>query len=224
MENPAPTDHPIHSLLTARWSPRAFAAHPVSAEQLARLLEAARWAPSSYNEQPWAFLVATSDEKPAFSKMLDCLLEGNRAWASAAPVLVLTFAHKVFARNNKENAHAWHDVGQAIANLTFQATAEGLVVHQMAGILPDRIREIYSIPEDWSPVTGVAIGHPGEPGSLPEKLRERERAPRERKPLSEFVFRGEWGAPVARTFVGPVSQAGPTSPARNSSVDRSKSS
>lgn len=194
MEKPAPTDHPIHPLLTARWSPRAFAAHPVSAEQLARLFEAARWAPSSYNEQPWAFLVATADDKAPFTKMLECLVEGNRAWASSAPVLMLTFASKVFAKNNKENPHAWHDVGQAIAHLTFQATADGLVVHQMAGILPDHIRAVYSVPREWSPVTGVAIGHPGDSERLSDKLRERELAPRERKPLSQFVFQGGWGS------------------------------
>jgi nitroreductase len=193
MDKPAPTGHPIHPLLGARWSPRAFAAHPIPAEQLARLFEAARWAPSSFNEQPWAFLVATADDKPNFSKMVECLVEGNRAWASAAPVLMLTFANNVFAKNNKDNPHAWHDVGQAVANLTVQATSEGLAVHQMAGILSDHIRAVYSIPEIWTPVTGVAIGHPGDPESLPEKLRERERAPRERKPLSAFVFQGNWG-------------------------------
>jgi nitroreductase len=195
MDKPAPTDHPIHPLLSTRWSPRSFASHPVSADQLARLLEAARWAPSSFNEQPWAFLVATSDDQPSFTKMLTCLIEGNRAWATAAPVLMLTFAHKTFVKNGKDNPHAWHDVGQAIANLTVQATSEGLVVHQMAGILPDHIREIYSIPNNWSPVAGAAIGHPGDPNLLPEKLRERELAPRERKPVSAFVFQGGWGEP-----------------------------
>src|SRR4051812_20913230 len=125
MDKPANTDQPIHPLLKARWSPRAFAAHPVAPDQLARLLEAARWAPSSFNEQPWAFMLASTEDKVRFSKMLECLVEGNRAWASNAPLLMLTFASKAFARNGKPNAHAWHDVGQAVADLTVQATSEG---------------------------------------------------------------------------------------------------
>jgi len=195
LDNPAPTDVPIHPLLKNRWSPRAFAAHPVAADQLARLLEAARWAPSSFNEQPWTFLVATSAEPDVFARALSCLIEGNQNWAKAAPVLMLTFTHATFTRNGKPNSHAWHDVGQAIAHLTVQATAEGLVVHQMAGILPDKIRATYNVPAEWSPVTGVAIGHPGEPDQLPEPLRGRERAPRQRKSLDAFVFRDAWGTP-----------------------------
>jgi len=193
LEKYAPTDHPIHPLLAARWSPRAFAPNPIPEDQLSRLMEAARWAPSSSNEQPWAFIVATSENQPALAKMLECLVEGNRNWATNAPLLMLAFAHNKSARTGKENAHAWHDVGQAVANLTFQATSEGLVVHQMAGILPDHIREVYSIPADWSPVTAVAVGRPGDHNTLPEKLRARELAPRERKPQSDFVFHGEWG-------------------------------
>jgi len=195
MDKPAPTDVPIHPLLKARWSPRAFAPHPIPPEQFARLLEAARWAPSSFNEQPWAFLVAAADDKEAFAKMLACLIEGNQNWAKAASILMLTFASPTFARNGKPNPHSWHDVGQAIAHLTVQATSEGLAVHQMAGILPDKIRATYTIPDGWSPVTGVAIGHPGDPQSLPEPLRERELAPRVRKPVDAFVFHGAWGTP-----------------------------
>lgn len=159
-------------------------------------MEAARWAPSSMNEQPWAFIVASSSDQAAFAKMLECLVEGNRIWAANTPLLMLTFAHNKSARTGKDNTHAWHDVGQAVANLTFQATSEGLVVHQMAGILPDHIREAYSIPADWSPVTAIAVGHPGDHTALPEKLRERELAPRERRPQSGFVFHGEWGKPA----------------------------
>jgi nitroreductase len=195
MDRTAPTDHPIHPLLGARWSPRAFAPHPIAPDQLARLLEAARWAPSCYNEQPWAFFVAHADDKPAFAQMLDCLVEFNRSWASAAPLLILTVAHENFARNGKPNAHARHDVGLAIANLTTQATSEGLAVHQMAGILPDKIRTTYGVPDDWSPVTAVAVGYPGDPQDLSESLRERELTPRERKPFASFVFHDAWGAP-----------------------------
>lgn len=194
MNRPAPTAHPIHDLLSHRWSPRAFAARPVDAATLARLFEAARWAPSSYNEQPWAFVVAQSSDAAGFTKALEGLIEFNRDWVKHAPALIYSLARKSFARNGQPNPHAWHDVGLAVANLTVQASAEGLVVHQMAGILPDKVRELFNVPVEWEPVTGIAIGYVGDPDTLPEKLRERELAPRERKPQGEFVFGGAWGA------------------------------
>ena len=196
MHNPAPTDHPIHPLLRDRWSPRAFAGKPMPKDQLARLLEAARWAPSSYNEQPWAFLVATKDDPAEFQKLLGCLIEFNQGWAKAASVLIITVAHRTFEKNGKDNPHAGHDVGLAMANLTVQATSEGLVVHQMAGILPDEARKVYGIPAGWDALTGVAIGYPGDPASLPDMLREKETAPRSRKPSASFVFSVGWGKPV----------------------------
>jgi nitroreductase len=197
MDKPAPADHPIHDLIRRRWSPRAFAPRPVEPDKLLRLLEAARWAPSSYNEQPWAYLVASSAGPAAFAKMLDCLVEGNRAWAKAAPVLMVSVAHRTLTRNGNPNPHAWHDVGLASAMLTLQATADGLAVHQMAGILPDRVRETYGVPADWDPVAGLAVGYPGDPDSLPDPLRQRELAPRTRKPLAEFIFADAWGHPAA---------------------------
>lgn len=193
MDKPAPVDHPIHALLAARWSPRAFASRAVDPAQLQRLFEAARWAPSSYNEQPWAFVAAAADDAPGFARVLECLIEFNRSWASSAPVLLIALAHRVLSGSGKENPHAWHDVGAAVAHLTFQATSEGLAVHQMAGILPDRVRELFAIPPDWTPVSAIAIGYPGNPDLLPEKLRERELAPRIRKPQSQFVIRNRWG-------------------------------
>jgi nitroreductase len=198
MEKLAPNDYPIHDLLRRRWSPRAFADRPVEADKLRSLLEAARWAPSSFNEQPWAFLVATKDQPAEFAKVLSCLVEGNQAWAKLAPVLILGFAHLAFERNQQANRHAYHDVGQAAANLTFQATADGLAVHQMAGIQVDKIRSTFAVPEGWDPVAGIAIGYPGDPANLPEPLRQRELAERVRKPLGSFAFSGDWGkvAPV----------------------------
>ena len=193
MERPAANRHPIHDLLRLRWSPRAFDAKPVARKTLQSLLEAARWAPSSYNEQPWAFIVGTKDEPDAYSKVLECLIEFNQGWAKAAPVLMLTVAHQTFERNGQPNRHAFHDVGLAVAQLTVQASAEGLVVHQMAGILPDKAREVFGIPAGWEAATGVAIGYPGDPSSLPEPLREKELAERTRKPLESFVFSGSWG-------------------------------
>lgn len=192
MERPASNDHPIHDLLRRRWSPRAFDPRPIEKAKLLSLLEAARWAPSSYNEQPWAFLVATKEEPADYARVLECLIDFNRGWATAAPVVLLTVAHTAFDKNGSPNRHAFHDIGLAIAQLTVQATAEGLVVHQMAGILPDRARELFAIPKDWEALTGVAIGYPGDPSSLSETLRQREEAPRTRKPLESFVFSGTW--------------------------------
>lgn len=196
----AAPDHPIHELIARRWSPYAFADRPVSDEDLRSLFEAARWAASSYNEQPWSYIVATKSNAVEFERLLSCLVEGNQAWAQAAPVLALGCTSLVFARNGKPNAAALHDLGLASATLTLEATARGLLVHQMIGILPDRARELYRIPEGVQPLTGLAIGFATDPDALPEAYRERDRMPRTRKRLSEFVFGGVWGtaaSPVA---------------------------
>ncbi len=191
----AHTDYPIHDLLRQRWSPRAFADRLPDSATVLRLLEAARWAPSSFNDQPWAFLTARRDQPTEFALLLDTLIEFNRSWAQTAAVLAVTVARSAFAHNGQPNRHAWHDIGLAVSQLTLQATAEGLFVHQMAGILPDRARELLLIPPGWEPVSALAIGYPGDPNGLPEGLRQRELAPSIRKPLSEFVFTGTWGQP-----------------------------
>lgn len=189
----ASPDHPIHELLARRWSPYAFADRPVSEDDLRSLFEAARWAASSYNEQPWSYIVATKADPAGFERLLSCLVEGNRAWAEAAPVLALGCTSLHFARNGKPNAAAVHDLGLASAGLTLEATARGLSVHQMIGILPDKARELYRIPEGVQPLTGLAIGYVADPDTLPENYRGRDLAPRSRKRLAEFVFGGEWG-------------------------------
>src|SRR5262249_24197399 len=127
----ATPDHPIHEILARRWSPYAFADRPVSKADLLSLFEAARWAPSSYNEQPWSYIVATRDEPAEFERVLSCLVEGNQAWAKAAPVLAIGCTKLVFALNGKPNAAAVHDLGVAAGNLCAEATARGLYVHQM---------------------------------------------------------------------------------------------
>jgi nitroreductase len=190
----AAPDHPIHELLAKRWSPYAFADRPVSDADLRSVFEAARWAASSYNEQPWSYIVATKANPAAFERLLSCLVEGNQAWAQVAPVIALGCTRLHFTRNNKPNAAAVHDLGLASASLTLEATARGLVVHQMIGILPDHARVLYRIPEGVQPLTGLAIGYVADPTALPEKYRERDLAPRSRKALAEFVFGGEWGA------------------------------
>ena len=192
MNKPAPVDPPVHDFIRQRWSPRAFADRDLEPGALRSLLQAAQWAPSCFNEQPWAFIVATRDQPEAFAELLGCLVPGNQTWAKSAPLLMLTAAKLAFDHNGKPNRHALHDVGLAVAQLTLQATSLGLGVHQMAGIDRGKARETYGIPEGWDPVTAVAVGHFGDPRSLPEGLRERELGPRKRKPLADFVFAGGW--------------------------------
>jgi nitroreductase len=189
----ARTDHPIHELLAERWSPYAFADRPVSAADLRSLFEAARWAASSYNEQPWRYIVASKEEPAEFERLLSCLTEGNQVWAKAAPVLAIGCTGLKFALNGKPNAAAQHDLGLASAGLTLEAAARGLFVHQMIGIVPDRVRELYGVPDDFLPLTGLAIGYLGDVNDLPENLRPRDLSERKRKPLSEIVFDGKWG-------------------------------
>lgn len=154
----AKPDHSIHALLGERWSPYEYSGRSVSRADLACLFEAARWAPSSYNEQPWVYIVALADEPAEFERLLSCLVEPNQAWAKTAGALALGVTRLRFARNDKVNLAARHDLGLASANLSVEATARGLAVHQMIGILPDRARELYAIPEDAEAVTGLAIG------------------------------------------------------------------
>jgi nitroreductase len=192
-------DYPIHPLLAERRSLRAFSRKTVEPEILGSLLEAARWAPSCANEQPWSFLVAVKDDKPEFERLLGCLIEFNREWAQHAPVLILSVARMIFQSTGKPNRHAFHDVGQAIASFTVQATASGLVVHQMAGFDVEKARREFAIPHDHEPVAVTAIGYPGSPAELPDKLRQKELAPRQRKALADFVFECSFGQPGAWT-------------------------
>ncbi len=191
----ASTDYPIHELLAKRWSPYGFEDRPVAQVDLRSLFEAARWAASSYNEQPWSFLVATRENPEEFARLLSCLVEGNQGWAKGAPVLALGVVSLRFSRNNKENRAAVHDLGLAAGNLVGEATARGLCVHQMIGILPDKAREVYQIPEHSEAWTAMAIGYKADPVKMPDALKERDLAPRQRKPLSQFVFTGTWGQP-----------------------------
>jgi nitroreductase len=196
MSKHAQTDHPILGILAERWSPYAFSSRSVSREDLRSLFEAARWAPSSYNEQPWSYIVATREEPEEFERLLSCLIEGNQEWARVVPVLGLGVVTTVFKRNGKPNPAAEHDLGLAAGNLLAEATSRGLSVHQMIGILPDRARDLYGIPEGSRALTGIAIGYVGDASTAPEKLRERDLAPRTRKPLPEMVFTGRFRTPA----------------------------
>jgi len=198
-EKVAETQVPIHELIRRRWSPRAFSDLPVEPHKLVSLFEAARWAASCSNEQPWAFLVATKEDAKGYADMLGVLVEFNQSWASNAPVLILTLAHTQFEKDGRPNRHAMYDLGQAAAHLSLQATALGLATHQMAGFNADAARERFAVPAGWEPSSVIALGYPGHANSLPEKLKEREIAQRQRKPLDSFVFSGSWGhtAPIA---------------------------
>jgi nitroreductase len=191
----ASTDYPILPVLAERWSPYGFADRLVAEADLRSLFEAARWAASSYNEQPWGYLLATRENPPEFARLLSCLVEANQAWANAAPVLVLAVVSLRFARNNQDNRAAVHDLGLASANLVMEATSRHLSVHQMIGILPDKAREVYRIPEHFEAWTAMAIGYKADPARLSDALRERDLAPRQRRPLGKFVFTGQWGQP-----------------------------
>ncbi len=189
----ARTDHAIEPLLAGRFSPYGYDPRPLPAADLRSLFEAARWAPSAFNEQPWRYLVALRQDEDAFARLLSCLVDANRQWARHASALAISVAALTYARNGEPNGTALHDMGLAAANLTVEASARGLVVHQMGGILPDRVRELCAVPEGFQPLTGLAIGYAADPQTLPEALQQRDTAPRTRRPQAEFVFGGTWG-------------------------------
>jgi nitroreductase len=185
-------DYPIHPLLAQRWSPRSFADRVVEDSKLLSILEAARWSASAGNGQPWYFVVAARQDLEFYNKLASVLTAGNAEWAAAAPVLMLTVA-KMITSSGRPHRHAFHDVGLATQNLTLQATALGLYVHPMAGFSAENARLLYAIPEEYEPVTMLAIGYLGDPQALGEQRRQQELAPRTRKPLAEFVFGEMWG-------------------------------
>ena len=194
MSKEASPDYPIHELLAKRWSPYGFQNRPVAEADLRSLFEAARWSTSSFNEQPWRFIIATQANALDFEKMLSCLAEPNQVWAKAAPVIALGIAKLDFTHNGKPNRVAIYDLGAAACSLTLEATARGLMVHQMAGVLPDKARQLYQVPDGFEVMTGLAIGYIADPNDLADNLKQRDLKPRQRQPLSEFVFGGKWGA------------------------------
>jgi len=189
----AKPDHAILPVIAERWSPYAYDPRPVERAKLLCCLEAARWAPSSYNEQPWTFILAERTDAAAFAKALDCLVEPNQAWAKNAGVLLLTVVSRTFTKNGKPNAACEHDVGLAAGNMVLQATALGLQGHQMIGIVPAKVRANYKVPDGHDPLTAIALGYPAAvaAGST-DPLAQRDVAPRSRKPLAEIVV-SSWG-------------------------------
>jgi nitroreductase len=182
----------VHDLIRRRWSPRAFSSREISHDDLKILLDAARWAASSSNEQPWRFLVGRKSDEKAHSQMLNVLVPANQGWAKNAPVLILMAAKKTFSQNNATNRYAMHDTGAALAHLFLQATALGLHAHGMAGLDPDKARTAFGIPDDYEVAAAVALGYLGALEELPEGLQARELAARTRKPLSEIAFGSHW--------------------------------
>lgn len=191
-----PVEHPVLESIANRWSPYRFEPRAVEPEKLRQCFEAARWAASSFNEQPWSFIVARRQDEAEFERMAGCLMEANQTWAKQAGVLVLTATRSNFQKNGKPNRVALHDLGQAAAHLSLQATSLGLQVHQMAGVNLSKVRQEYGVPEGYEPQTAIAIGYPdtSEPADeTAQELHKRESGPRTRVELKEQVFSHRWG-------------------------------
>lgn len=182
----------LNPLIEKRRSTVSFSNKPIEGQKIHLLFEAARWAPSSYNEQPWRFIYGVKDDENSYQKLFDCLMEGNREWVKNAPMIVLSVAKKDFTLNGNPNFYARHDVGMATENLMIQAVQMGLMVHPMGGFDKNKAFTDLSIPEGFEPVAMIAVGYPGELNDLTEDLRKREQGKRVRKAQDEFVFRGQW--------------------------------
>jgi nitroreductase len=187
-------EHPILDVIRSRWSPAIYSPQPVEPEKLLSVLEAARWAPSSNNAQPWSFLVARKEEPEEFARMLSCLVPGNVAWAQHVPVLMISVAKLHFDKGNV-NRHALHDTGIATGFLMLQAAALGILAHGMAGFDAAKARELYGIPDSHEAVAAIGLGYPGGEQGAPEELRKRNKH-RPRRTLNQFVFAGRWGQPL----------------------------
>ena len=194
LKKPAQTSTEVHELIRERWSPRAFSSAPVPGTHLDLLFEAARWAPSSRNEQPWSFVVADRYADPeSHARIVSALVPSNQVWARNAPILLMAVARLHFAKDGAANRVALYDTGQAVAQLALQATSLGLAVHQMGGFDAEQARSLLAIPDGYEPVVAIAIGYPGQPGELNPDLLARELAPRRRRPTAEWVHQGRWG-------------------------------
>lgn len=191
----APQVEGVLPILLNRWSPRAFSSRPVEAAHLARLFEAARWAPSSYNEQPWRYIVGLKGT-PTYDKIAAALIGFNQAWASKAPVLILGLGKTTFSHNGTPDYYSLYDLGAATVLLALQAEVLGLATHQMGGFDQEVIRAEFAIPDEYAIGSVLALGYQDEPATLPnEHMIAQEITPRSRKPLNELVF-SSWGQPL----------------------------
>lgn len=198
MDRKAQTRVPIHDLLADRWSPRAFDANrPVSREQLAALLEAARWAPSCNGDEPWRYLIWDRSRDPeGFEKAFDCLSENNRKWVKNVPLLMLSCAGSIFDHNGKPNRFAAHDAGASDLSIALQAATLGLVAHQMGGYDARLARDAFGIPAEYTPQAMIAVGYQASPDVLDEETKQKELKGRARKALETRFFEGGWGEGV----------------------------
>ncbi|MFT6394788.1 MAG: nitroreductase [Methylophilaceae bacterium] len=198
MKKPATTQAPVHDIIANRWSPRAYdASKPVSQAQIISMLEAARWAPSCFGDEPWRFIVWDKNkDAAAWEKAFDCIVQGNQGWAKDAPVFVLICAGTLFEQNQKPNRWGAYDTGAAAVSLSLQATSMGLVTHQMGGFDGEKTRAAFNIPEQFEMMSMMAVGYIADVDALPEEAKERTLAPRKRKPLGELFYEGVWNQSI----------------------------
>ncbi len=198
MYNPAITQVPIDATIANRWSGRAYdAAKVVSHEQVLALLEAARWAPSCFGDQPWRFIVWNKNtDAKAWQLAFDCLVAGNQAWVKDAPVLLLVCADTLFNHNQQPNRWAQYDTGAAAENLCLQAGSMGLMAHQMGGFNADAARDAFAVPAQYIPMAMISVGCPADIASLEGEILSRETVERKRRPLNALFFANSWDKPV----------------------------
>ena len=198
MQKPAITQAPIHDIIANRWSPRAYDANKaVSQKQIISLLEAARWAPSCFGDEPWRFVVwDKNQDETAWEKAYDCIVPGNQTWAKDAPVLILICADTLFSHNQKPNRWANYDTGAAAVSLCLQATSMGLVTHQMGGFDGEKTHAVFGIPEQIEMMSMLAVGYAADADTLSDEFKERALAPRKRRPLGELFYDGVWTQPI----------------------------
>jgi len=201
IDKKAETSVPVHDLIARRWSGRAFdPVRPVADRDILALLEAARWAPSCYGDQPWRYIVCNKRTNPeAWEKLLACLSDGNRSWARHAPLLILVSADNFMARDGRANRWGQYDTGAATMNLCLQATELGLMAHQMGGFDAQMARKLFDIPVHCTPMAVLAVGYQVSESALAPDIRERELQPRMRRPLAEHFYDGGWDVPYIKT-------------------------
>ena len=182
------TEYPVHEIISNRWSTRSYDnKKTVSKAELNSVFEAARWAPSAFNEQPWNFIYSSKENSTGYNQLFSCLNEANQRWAINAPVLLLSYVKKTVSLNGNTNKNALHDLGLAIQNMSLQATSMGMQLHIMGGFDFELAKSVFGISDDYLVATMMALGFPGNPDELPEDVKKRELSPRIRKPISEFV-------------------------------------
>jgi nitroreductase len=192
MVNPTKNHYQINELIKQRWSTRAFSNKPLEKEKLNSILEAARWAPSAFNEQPWRFIIGQNGDS-TYNNILKTLVDWNKLWGGNAPVLILNIAKKTFTANNKENGTSGYDLGQAVGFMILEIVNQGLHSHQMSGFDPEKAAELFNIPDDYQAVSVTALGYYGDVKELPQDIAGMESKPRERFDINSMVFSESFG-------------------------------